>query len=66
MLTRETALARLRATGTLSPDAPRMNIIGKMDANSAPALAAAKTIRENKGRAGNRLLAPSPFQAVLP
>ncbi|MBC7860319.1 MAG: hypothetical protein H7Z39_16420 [Burkholderiaceae bacterium] len=66
MLTRKTALARLRATGTLSAATPKANIITREQANSAPARDAAQVIRDNSGRAGKRFLAPSPFHAVLP
>ena len=66
MLTRELALARLRATGTLSSGAPSANTLTRAQVNSAPAKAAAQAMRDNKGRAGQRFLAPASCQSVLP
>lgn len=66
MLTREIALARLRATGTLSSGAPSANALTRAQVNSTQAKAAAQAMRDNKGRGGKRFLAPSAFHVVLP
>ncbi len=66
MVTRKTAIAKLRATGTLSDKAAHAHVIASGMANTPTAKATSQLIKDNKGQAGKRLLAPSLVQGVLP
>ncbi|NGZ86437.1 hypothetical protein [Duganella aceris] len=66
MLTRETALARLRATGTLAPGKKRLNVITRAQATDATARAIQRLVATDSHFDGARLLAPAAAHGVLP
>lgn len=66
MLTKETALARLRATGTLATDKRAANVITAAATVNPMVRAAARAIDASRRAAGLRALAPSIYHGVLP
>jgi hypothetical protein len=66
MLTRETALARLRTAGTLATGKRSANVITATATANPMVRAAARAIEANRHVTGPRELAPSACQAVLP
>lgn len=65
MLTRDIALAHLRATGKLSTESKPMDVISADELNLSPAVAIRDIVDRNVGR-GKRCLAPSINHVVLP
>lgn len=65
VLTRETALARLRATGKLSNEPNPVDVIPAGDVNQSSAIAISKIVGANVGLR-KRCLAPSINHAALP
>jgi hypothetical protein len=66
MLTRKTALARLRATGTLAEGALPRNVVARADISSKAAGKIRYVIRLNDTGTGPRHLAGATNQMVLP
>jgi hypothetical protein len=66
MLTRETALARLRAAGTLAPGKKRLNVITRAQATDTTARAIHRIVAMDSYHDGARLLAPAAAQGLLP
>jgi pantothenate kinase len=66
MLTRETALARLRTAGTLAAGKKRLNVITRAQATDATARAIQRIVAMDGYHDGGRLLAPAAAQGVLP
>jgi hypothetical protein len=66
VLTRETAIARLRATGTLATEARQAIVVTSENARSQIAREVNRLMMGNASAAGARHLAPSCNQAVLP
>jgi hypothetical protein len=66
MLTRKTAIAKLREAGTLASSGVPANTITPAELDSPLARVLASTLAHNKVRSGPRLLAPSFAHVVLP
>jgi hypothetical protein len=66
MLTRETALQRLRTTGTLSTSARSRTAVTSEQARDPVALAVARIVAANRAATAARCLAPSVNHLVLP
>ena len=66
MLTRETAIARLRATGTLATEARRAIVVDAEHLRSPMAREVNRLMMGNTSAVGARHLAPSCSQVVLP
>ncbi len=66
MLTRETAIARLRATGTLSDGERGGQIVAMREARCPVAATVNKLMMSNARAAAMRHVAPAANQAVLP
>ena len=66
MLTRTTAIAKLREAGTLASSGVPANTITPAEVDSPLAHALASTLAHDKTRKSPRLLAPSFAHVVLP
>lgn len=66
MLTRKTALVRLRATGTLAEGALPTNVVARADISSKAASKIRYVLRLNEAGTGPRHLAVATNQMVLP
>jgi hypothetical protein len=66
VLTKEDAIARLRATGTLAMGARRPIVVDAEHARSPVAREVNRIMMGNASAAGGRHLAPSTDQVVLP
>lgn len=66
MLTRETALARLRTAGTLAAGKKRLNVLTRAQVTNVTARAIQRLIAVDSHRGGPRLLAPAAAQGILP
>lgn len=66
MLTKETAIARLRATGTLGASVPDTHIIAADAAKQELVRIVNKVLMSNTGTRGMRMVAPGCNQSVLP
>jgi NAD(P)-dependent dehydrogenase (short-subunit alcohol dehydrogenase family) len=66
MLTRKTAIAKLREAGTLASSGVPVNTITPAEVDSPLAHALASTLAREKTRSSPRLLAPSFAHVVLP
>ena len=66
MLTRETALAQLRAAGTLAAGKKRLNVLTRAQVANKTARAIQNLVALDGHRDGARLLAPASAQGILP
>lgn len=66
MLTRETALERLRTAGTLMTSARPQNAINPREANTPNTVRFAAVVADTKSGSGPRHLAPAACQVILP
>lgn len=66
MLTKETAIARLRATGTLGGDQSNAFIIPAAAAKEPLCRVVSKLVTSNIGTRAARMVAPACNQSVLP
>jgi hypothetical protein len=66
MLTKATAIARLRATGTLGSDETTIDVIPASAGKEQLAREISKVLLSNPRARGVRMVAPGANQAVLP
>jgi len=66
MLTRETALARLRTAGTLDTGKPRPNVLARPQVSDTTTRAIQRLVAIDSHHGGARQLAPAAAQGVLP
>jgi hypothetical protein len=66
MLTKEAAIARLRATGTLGSAHPTANIISGSVAKEPMMRSVCNLVQANSRTRGARMVAPGLNQSVLP
>lgn len=66
MLTKATAIARLRATGTLGTEETTVNVIPAAGAKDPLARVVNNLLLSNRRTRGLRMIAPAANQSVLP